>query len=63
MHKVASATSYVLDGKCIRTAKIEHCNEIEPGSASWVITRPTARLWKLSPGVAFRSRPRSRTSN
>ena len=23
MHKVASATSYVLDGKCIRTAKFE----------------------------------------
>ena len=30
MHKVASATSYLLDGKCIRTAKIEHCKEIEP---------------------------------
>ena len=28
MWKVASATSYVLDGKCIRTAKIEHCDEI-----------------------------------
>ena len=34
MHKVASATSYVLDGKCIRTAKIEHCSDIEPGGAS-----------------------------
>ena len=36
MHKVASAASYVLDGKCIRTAKIEHCNEIRgcvPGAA------------------------------
>ncbi len=30
MHKVASATSYVLDGKCMRTAKIEHCRDIEP---------------------------------
>ena len=39
MHKVASATSYVLDGKCIRTAKIEHCSEIEPGSASSTIAR------------------------
>ena len=38
MYKVASATSYVLDGKCVRTAKIEHCSEIEPESASWVIT-------------------------
>ena len=28
MGKVASVTSYVLDGKCIRTAKIEHCREI-----------------------------------
>ena len=38
MHRVASATSYVLDGKCIRTAKIEHCNGIKPGSASFLIT-------------------------
>ena len=35
MHKVASARSYVLDGKCIRTAKIEHCREIAPMSAGW----------------------------
>ncbi len=40
MGKVASATSYVLDGKCIRTAKIEHCRDIEPASASWTIRRP-----------------------
>ena len=39
MHKVASATSYVLDGKCIRTAKIDHCKDIEPMSAGWRITR------------------------
>ena len=39
MHKVASARSYVLDGKCIRTAKIDHCREIEPMSAGWRITR------------------------
>ena len=38
MSKVASATSYVLDGKCIRTAKIAHCSEIEPDSAGWVVT-------------------------
>ena len=35
MHKVASARSYVLDGKCIRTAKIEHCSEIAPMVAGW----------------------------
>ena len=39
MWRVASATSYVLDGKCIRTAKIDHCKDIEPASASWRITR------------------------
>lgn len=39
LHKVASATSYVLDGKCIRTVKIEHCREVEPMSAGWTITR------------------------
>ena len=48
MHKVASATSYVLDGKCIRTAKIEHCSEIEPGSASWAITRADGTI--VEPG-------------
>ena len=56
MHKVASATSYVLDGKCIRTAKIEHCNDIEPGSASWVITRADGtpvetEPWSCVPGT------------
>ena len=39
MHKVASATGYVLDGKCIRTAKIEHCSHIEPMSSGWQVTR------------------------
>lgn len=39
MHKVASAVSYVLDGRCIRTAKIRHCGEIEPMSAGWKITK------------------------
>jgi len=56
MHKVASATSYVLDGKCIRTAKIEHCSEIEPGSASWMITRADGTVvepepWSCVPGA------------
>ena len=37
MYQVASATSYVLDGTCIRTAKIAHCSEIAPDSASWII--------------------------
>ena len=37
MHRVASAFSYVLDGRCIRTAKIGHCKEIQPMSAGWRI--------------------------
>lgn len=49
MHKVASATSYVLDGKCIRTAKIGHCSEIEPASASWVITRADGTVVEPEP--------------
>ena len=40
MYQVASATSYVLDGKCIRTAKIAHCSEIQPDSAGWIIENP-----------------------
>ena len=56
MHKVASATSYVLDGKCIRTAKIEHCKEIEPMSSGWRITRPDGSKvqrepWSCAPGT------------
>ena len=38
--KVAAAVSYVLDGKCIRTAKIEHCSEVAPISSGWQITNP-----------------------
>ena len=57
MHKVASATSYVLDGKCIRTAKIEHCKEIEPMSAGWRITRLDGsevqrEPWSCVPGTS-----------
>lgn len=40
MHKVACATSYVQDGKCIRTAKFEPCKDIEPMSAGWRVIRP-----------------------
>ena len=55
LHKVASATSYVLDGKCTRTAKIEHCSEIEPMSAGWTITREDGseieqEPWSCVPG-------------
>ncbi len=56
MYKVASATSYVLDGKCIRTAKIEHCDEVKPDSASWVISRVDGtpveqQPWSCVPGT------------
>ena len=56
MSRVASATSYVLDGKCVRTAKILHCDEIAPASASWVLTRadgtPVEReSWGCVPGT------------
>ncbi len=55
MHKVASATSYVLDGKCIRTAKIEHCKDIEPmSSTGFTIIRDGVRVeqepWSCVPG-------------
>ena len=54
--RVASATSYVLDGKCVQTAKILHCDEIAPASASWVWTRadgtPVEREpWSCVPGT------------
>ena len=56
MRKVASATSYVLDGKCIRTAKIEHCREIEPASAGWRVFEPDGseveqEPWSCVPGT------------
>lgn len=60
MGKVASATSYVLDGKCIRTAKIEHCKEIEPASAGWRITSADGsevqqEPWSCVPGTPPKS--------
>ena len=56
MFRVADATSYVLDGRCVRTAKILHCDEIAPASASSVFTRadgtPVAREpWSCVPGT------------
>ena len=56
MHKVASATSYVLDGKCMRTAKIEHCRDIQPMSAGWRIERADGKSvhrepWSCVPGT------------
>ena len=56
MHKAASARSYVLDGRCIRTAKIDHCREIEPMSAGWRITRADgtevpSQPWSCVPGM------------
>ena len=56
MGKVASAASYVLDGTCMRTAKIEHCRGIEPDSASWQITRADGsevprEPWSCVPGT------------
>ena len=54
--KVASAASYVLDGKCIKTAKIEHCSDIAPASSYWSFTRadgtPVEREpWSCVPGA------------
>ena len=56
MRKVASATGYILDGKCIRTAKIERCRDVEPMSAGWNIVRPDGRRvrrepWNCVPGT------------
>ncbi len=64
MSRVATATSYVLDGKCVRTAKIPHCDEIAPASASWVFTRadgtPVEREpWSCVPRHSPRVAPRA----
>ena len=40
LHAVASAASYVLDGKCIRSTKIGHCSEIEPMCPGWTVAKP-----------------------
>lgn len=57
MHKVASAVSYVLDGKCIRTAKIEHCKDIQPMSSGWRITRPDGTEVQPEPWSCVRGTP------
>ncbi len=56
LFRAAAATSYVLDGKCVRTAKILHCDDIAPASAAWIITRadgtPVEREpWSCVPGT------------
>ena len=56
MHRVASATSHVAGGTCIRTAKIEHCDDIKPGSASWAWSRADGtpvetEPWSCVPGT------------
>ena len=57
MHRVASAVSYVLDGRCIRTAKIGHCREIEPMSAGWTITRSDGSTVESVPWSCVRGTP------
>ena len=56
MFRVADAASYVLDGRCVRTAKILHCDEIKPASAWWVFTRADGtpvehEPWSCVPGT------------
>ena len=56
LHAVASAASYVLDGKCIRTTKIKHCSEIEPMCPAWTVAKPDwirtrRRPWGCVPGM------------
>ena len=57
LHRVASATSYVLDGKCIRTAKILYCDEIKPASAYYVITRADGTPVPSEPWSCVRGTP------
>ena len=35
LHKVASAKYSVQEGRCVRAVRINHCEEIEPESATW----------------------------
>ena len=44
MWQVATAVSYVVDGRCVRTTKIRHCDEIKPMSADIVIIRDGKRV-------------------
>ena len=57
MWNVASSTSYLLDGKCIRTAKVEHCKDIEPMSAGWTITRSDGTRVETPPWSCVQGTP------
>ncbi len=57
MHRVASASPFVSDGKSIRWTKIEHCGDIEPGSASWVTTRADGTPVESEPWSCVRGTP------
>ena len=49
MWKVASAASYVLDGKCMRNAKFEHCNDLASAYASYIFTRADGTVIEREP--------------
>ena len=56
LHAVASAASYVMNGRCFRTAKIKHCSELEPTNPAWTVAKPhwirTRRQpWGCVPGM------------
>lgn len=56
LRAVASAASYVLSGRCIRTSKIKHCSEIEPTYPDWTVAKPhwirtRQRPWGCVPGM------------
>ena len=46
--KAVAAEPRVLDGICLRTAKIAHCREVAPASHFWVVTKPDGT--RVEPG-------------
>ena len=54
MHKVASETSWTLDGLCIRVAGIEHCSDVDPAGSDRVSGgsgEGSTEPWSCVPGA------------
>lgn len=51
------APAWVLDGKCIRTHKVAHCDDVKPASAFWEITYPDGTRLERPPWSCVAGEP------
>ena len=55
--RAIAAPAWVLDGKCVRTYKVAHCDNVKPASAYWTITRPDGTEVESAPWSCVAGEP------